>query len=115
MSAIGRPATSSASRIRRARSACSTRVPWDMFSLAPSIPASISAASISGDDDAGPIVATIFVQRRRTMLPPGAHLVILGNASQPGNSAFAPSCSSMRRSWLYLATRSERAGAPVLI
>ena len=38
-----------------------------------------------------------------------------GRRSQPGYSAFAPSCSSMRSSWLYFATRSERAGAPVLI
>src|SRR5581483_10749319 len=38
-----------------------------------------------------------------------------GNASQPGYVALDPSCSSMRSSWLYLATRSERAGAPVLI
>ena len=35
--------------------------------------------------------------------------------SGPGYTAEAPSCSSMRRSWLYLATRSERQGAPVLI
>ena len=37
------------------------------------------------------------------------------NTLRPGNSASAPSASSMRRSWLYLATRSERDGAPVLI
>src|SRR5258706_11744978 len=29
--------------------------------------------------------------------------------------ARSPSCSSIRISWLYLATRSDRAGAPVLI
>ena len=34
---------------------------------------------------------------------------------RPGNSASEPSSSSMRSSWLYLATRSLRAGAPVLI
>ena len=33
----------------------------------------------------------------------------------PMKAADSPSCSSMRRSWLYLATRSERAGAPALI
>ena len=33
----------------------------------------------------------------------------------PGYSASVPSASSMRRSWLYLATRSDREGAPVLI
>src|SRR5207245_7354747 len=35
--------------------------------------------------------------------------------SAPPYSARSPSCSSMRKSWLYLATRSDRAGAPVLI
>src|SRR5690606_17970738 len=35
--------------------------------------------------------------------------------SLPPNSAPPPSSSSMRRSWLYLATRSDRAVAPVLI
>src|SRR5262249_38972540 len=38
-----------------------------------------------------------------------------GKAAQPGYVAVAPSCSSIRRSWLYFATRSLRAGAPVLI
>ena len=38
-----------------------------------------------------------------------------GNAAQPGNSASSPSSSSIRSSWLYFATRSERVGAPVLI
>src|SRR3954465_12397110 len=35
--------------------------------------------------------------------------------SVPPYVARSPSCSSMRMSWLYLATRSLRAGAPVLI
>ena len=35
--------------------------------------------------------------------------------SAPANRARPPSSSSIRRSWLYLATRSVRAGAPVLI
>src|SRR3954471_20452028 len=34
---------------------------------------------------------------------------------RPGYSASPPSASSMRSSWLYFATRSERDGAPVLI
>ena len=39
----------------------------------------------------------------------------LKKAFIPGYSAMSPSSSSMRRSWLYLATRSVRLGAPVLI
>src|SRR6476646_282111 len=38
-----------------------------------------------------------------------------GKADQPGYSAIGPSCSSIRSSWLYFATRSVREGAPVLI
>ena len=34
---------------------------------------------------------------------------------RPGYRAAAPSCSSMRRSWLYFATRSVRLALPVLI
>src|SRR4051794_5738329 len=37
------------------------------------------------------------------------------NACKPGNSAAAPSSSSILSRRLYLATRSERDGAPVLI
>src|ERR1700754_2055931 len=37
------------------------------------------------------------------------------NTDRPGNSASAPSASSIRSSWLYFATRSDRDGAPVLI
>src|SRR5438094_876851 len=40
---------------------------------------------------------------------------LLASASPPGNAAASPRSSSILRSWLYLATRSERAGAPVLI
>ena len=76
------------------------------------MPASISAASSSGDDDAGPIVATIFV-RRTCML--SAACETRGKALQPGKTAWSPSWSSIRSSWLYFAVRSERAGAPVLI
>ena len=39
----------------------------------------------------------------------------LKNAVLPGYSEMSPSSSSMRSSWLYLATRSVRLGAPVLI
>ena len=38
-----------------------------------------------------------------------------GNASSPAYRAASPRFSSMRSSWLYFATRSLRAGAPVLI
>ena len=37
------------------------------------------------------------------------------SAARPGNFAAAPNSSSMRRSWLYLATRSVREAEPVLI
>ena len=36
-------------------------------------------------------------------------------AEKPGYTALLPSSASMRRSWLYFATRSLRLGAPVLI
>ena len=94
---------------RAARAAWSACVPCDMLSRAPPIPASISAASISGDDEAGPIVATIFVRRRAFTIERAEMPTTLGIAQ------FSPSSSSIRRSWLYLATRSDRAGAPVLI
>src|SRR5688572_26506541 len=35
--------------------------------------------------------------------------------ARPGKLASSPRASSIRSSWLYLATRSERDGAPVLI
>src|SRR4029078_4335016 len=37
------------------------------------------------------------------------------NADRPGKLASPPSCSSLRNSWVCLATRSERDGGPVLI
>src|SRR5204863_5369186 len=46
---------------------------------------------------------------------PVHHPPARGNADQPGQTARDPSSSSIRSSWLYFATRSERAGAPVLI
>lgn len=39
----------------------------------------------------------------------------LGKEPEPAYRAVLPSNSSIRSNWLYLATRSERAGAPVLI
>ena len=45
----------------------------------------------------------------------GLRFFARGNAAQPGYSALPPSRSSIRSSWLYFATRSERAGEPVLI
>src|SRR5438876_248865 len=37
------------------------------------------------------------------------------HCDRPRNAAVSPRACSMRRSWLYLAVRSDRAGAPVLI
>ena len=86
------------------------------------MPARINASIVSLFADAGPIVATIFVRRGSTadMRPSvargsAASELARGNAAQPGYSARVPSSSSIRSSWLYFATRSERAGAPVLI
>ena len=60
--------------------------------------------------------------RSKTVEPPfGGPIAVISNyfrlkkASMPGYCATSPSSSSMRSSWLYLATRSERLGAPVLI
>ena len=47
--------------------------------------------------------------------PGGSARARAGTRPSPGTSARSPSSSSMRSSWLYFATRSERAGAPVLI
>ena len=86
------------------------------------MPAATSAASRSGVPLAGPIVATIFVRRgagaaiaRRVAAWVTSRLASARKASQPGYSARPPSSSSIRSSWLYFATRSVRAGAPVLI
>ena len=113
ISAIGLPAGASASRTRVARMRWSSWLPWDMLSRAPSMPAAIRAASASGDDEAGPIVATIFVRRRCIVRPPPARRA--GTHSSRGRPPRSPSWSSIRSSWLYFAVRSERAGAPVLI
>ena len=63
ISAIGRPSSRSVARTSRARSRCWSCVPCERLSRAPSIPARTSAASDSGVEQAGPIVATIFVRR----------------------------------------------------
>lgn len=47
--------------------------------------------------------------------PSSAQFCDFGKAERPAYSASSPRRSSMRSSWLYLATRSPRAGAPDLI
>ena len=66
--------------------------------------------------DAGPIVATIFVRRRRRC----SHRSEVSGARGEGDPARdtsprSPSSSSIRSSWLYFAMRSVRDGEPVLI
>ena len=55
--------------------------------------------------------------RRRARVAPGKRVsrCVRRTRPSPGSSAASPSSSSIRSSWLYLATRSERDGAPVLI
>src|SRR5205823_5815400 len=55
------PVSRAASRIRLMACACSEGVPCEKFNRATFIPAQMSRVSISGDSEAGPIVATIFV------------------------------------------------------
>jgi hypothetical protein len=43
------------------RSPLESRSPWEKLTLATSIPASTSAFSTPGEEEAGPIVQTIFV------------------------------------------------------
>src|SRR5206468_9172751 len=50
-------------------------------------------------------------EERRHQDRPGT----VGTKAGPGHRAVSPSHSSMRRSWLYLATRSDRDREPVLI
>src|SRR5260370_330557 len=67
--AMGLPKASLAARrrlITRAWSACS---PWDMFTLATSMPAWIRRVIISSEDEAGPRVHTILVLRILGALP----------------------------------------------
>ena len=44
-------------------SACSSRVPWEKFNLAQSMPLVISFSSISGSREEGPMVTMILVFR----------------------------------------------------
>ena len=56
--------------------------------------------------------------RQRSMprrSPPRPLALLPLNAARPAYFAAEPSCSSMRISWLYLASRSERDSEPVLI
>src|SRR6185312_7872847 len=52
---------------------------------------------------------------RSTGHQPRLSVLNRGKAPAPAYRAASSSSSSIRRSWLYLATRSDRAGAPVLI
>ena len=59
--------------------------------------------------------------QKRSAIPIRAHslrsalYIECRHAVMPGYTAASPSSSSMRRSWLYFATRSVLLGAPVLI
>ena len=55
------PVARSAARMRAIRSACPLKSPWEKLSRATFIPARIRRSSISGDSEAGPMVATILV------------------------------------------------------
>ena len=55
------PVARAAARMRAIRSACPLKSPWEKLSRATFIPARIRRSSISGDSEAGPMVATIFV------------------------------------------------------
>ncbi len=57
------PTCSAATRMAAAVWAWCSGVPWAKLSRATSTPAAISLSSTSGSLEAGPIVATIFVER----------------------------------------------------
>ena len=61
--ATSRPTRSAAARIRSIVSACSSGSPCAKFSRATSIPTAIICSSTAGSREAGPIVATILVDR----------------------------------------------------
>ncbi len=61
--AISRPALSAASLSMPTVTACSSGVSWAKFSRATSMPARIMRSSVSGEREAGPMVATILVER----------------------------------------------------
>ncbi len=60
--ATGRPTSPSRSRTTSAMRRCSSRVPWEKFSRATSIPWRRRASRVSGTELAGPRVHTIFVR-----------------------------------------------------
>ena len=63
MMATSLPARAAAARTSVARSMWSCALPCEKFSRTTSTPARIIASSTSGDEDAGPRVATILVAR----------------------------------------------------
>ena len=66
-------------RIRSITSACCSKFPCEKFSRATFMPVRIRRSRISGEFDAGPIVATIFVYARVISL-------LLGPAATPAIS-----------------------------
>ena len=61
MMATRRPVAFSAARMRAIRSAWLVKSPWEKLRRATLSPARMRRSSISGDSEAGPMVATIFV------------------------------------------------------
>ena len=57
------PTSAATSRIRRYRAIASSSEPWASPMRATSMPASIIRRRVSGESDAGPMVATILVRR----------------------------------------------------
>jgi hypothetical protein len=60
--ATGRPISFAIARTALMTSACCSCVPCEKLIRATFIPAVMSARNTAGDDDAGPIVQTIFVR-----------------------------------------------------
>src|SRR3954464_13517896 len=69
------------------------------------------AGGMGEPEDADPAQVSRVIRVRGVV----ESLIYLRKALRPGYVASAPSASSIRSSWLYFATRSERDGAPVLI
>src|SRR5262245_2795470 len=61
MIATRRPVAFAAERMRLIRSACSSKLPWEKLSRATLRPERMRRSSMSGESEAGPIVATILV------------------------------------------------------
>ena len=61
--ATSRPTRSAAARTRSTASACCSGAPWAKFRRATSMPTAIIRSSTAGSREAGPIVATILVDR----------------------------------------------------